>query len=253
MKLRQECSLGLCLAISISFFACHSARRDQISPAKDFTIIFGSGGGFTGMAEGYIIHGDGQIEKWSGFHTQRSKAETIGVVTPEALQSLRQTFETKVFAQWSYRKTGNMTTLVQCIRGNDTTVVSWPGLEPGNDVPPDIQDFYRNLMHAVQTAKKDMEESTHDNKLDAPLRLKLRERAEVRTQEQALIRCLIEFNGPVKDEEKRQLEAAGLRLLTVVNQIATAEGGPDAIHRAAAYEFVRSISLSQTRSPLQKQ
>ena len=154
MRLRQDYLLGFCLAISMSFFACHSASREQISPAKDFTIIFGSGGGFTGMAEGYVIHGDGQIEKWSGPYFRRSKAETVGVVTSEALQPLRQMFETKAFERWSYQETGNMTTQVWCISGNDTTAVSWPGLEPGKDVPPAIQDFYGKLMHAVQSASK---------------------------------------------------------------------------------------------------
>lgn len=138
----------------MSFFACHSASREQISQAKDFTIIFGSGGGFTGMAEGYVIHSDGKVEKWSGIHFRRSKVETVGVVTQEALQPLRQMFETKAFERWSYQETGNMTTSVQCIHGNDTTVVSWAGLEPGREAPPAIQDFYSKLMYAVQSASK---------------------------------------------------------------------------------------------------
>jgi hypothetical protein len=60
-------------------------------------IIFGSGGGFTGMAAGYIIHGNGKIEKWSGLYFRRDKLEALGTAQPEALQPLRQMFETKSF------------------------------------------------------------------------------------------------------------------------------------------------------------
>lgn len=154
MKIDRNYLLAFCLTLSICFSACHSASRDQISPAKDFTIIFGSGGGFTGMAEGYIIRSDGKIEKWSGLYFRRSQIETVGVVTQEALQPLRQIFEAKTYEQWSYQDTANMTTQVWCISGHDTTVVSWPGLEPGKDVPPAIQDFYGRLIRAVQSAGK---------------------------------------------------------------------------------------------------
>ena len=154
MKFDWDYLLGFYLVLSISFCACHTASRDQISPAKDFTIIFGSGGGFTGMAAGYIIHGNGKIEKWSGLYFRCDKLETLGTAKPEALQPLRQMFETKAFSQWSHQGAGNMTTQVWCISGSDTTVVSWPGLEPGKDVPPAIQGFYGKLMLAVQSASK---------------------------------------------------------------------------------------------------
>ncbi len=153
MKLGQNCLLGFGAVLAIRFCACHSSSREQTAPAKDFTIIFGRGGGFTGMAEGYIIHGDGKIEKWSGFYFRRDKLETVGTAKPEALLPLRQMFEARAFKQ-PYQQTGNMTTRVWCISGGDTTVVSWPGLEPGKDVPPALQDFYGKLMSAVQSASK---------------------------------------------------------------------------------------------------
>ncbi|MGH7600865.1 MAG: hypothetical protein ACREOI_31290 [bacterium] len=154
MKIGRDYLLEFCLTLSICFNACHTASRDQNSPAKDFTIIFGSGGGFTGMAEGYIIHSDGKIEKWSGLYFRRDKLEISGMAQPATLQPLWQMFEAKTFSQWSHQRTGNMTTQVWCISGSDTTVVSWPGLEPGKDVPQAIQDFYDKLMLAVRSANK---------------------------------------------------------------------------------------------------
>jgi hypothetical protein len=102
----------------------------------------------------------------------------------------------------------------------------------------------------VTCKSKAMNKTTVSNKLDAPLRVKLQD-AE-RAQADTLLQCLVEVKGQYDEQIKQQLEAAGLRVSTVVNAIATAEGTPEAIRRAASFDFVRRISLSQTRKPLQK-
>ncbi|MGH7455195.1 MAG: hypothetical protein ACRENG_27820 [bacterium] len=130
---------------------CTSPPREQPNEKKDFTIIFGSGGGFTGFANGYVIHGDGRIEKWSGPYFRHDKIETFGTASSEALKPLRQRFSERAFAQWAYQDTGNMTTRVWCISGQDTTSVSWKGIEPGKEVPLPIQDLYRNLMQVIKS------------------------------------------------------------------------------------------------------
>lgn len=153
MKSNWKSPFGICLVFLIFMGACHSSSREHAAAEKDFTVIFGSGGGFTGMAEGYVIHSSGKIEKWSGRYFQRGKIEAIGTVAPEALLPLRQAFATKAFMRWSHQGTGNMTTRVWCISGMDTTIISWPGLDPGAEVPPAIRDFYSKLRHAVQSSK----------------------------------------------------------------------------------------------------
>lgn len=96
-----------------------------------------------------------------------------------------------------------------------------------------------------------MKESTSNTKFDAALRLKLREMEW--GKEEALLKCFIQLDKPIDQSKKQRLEAAGLRVLTSVKEIAAVEGKPDAIRRAANYDFVRSISLSQARPPLQRQ
>ncbi|MCI0698856.1 hypothetical protein L0337_43500 [candidate division KSB1 bacterium] len=154
MKIYQDClTFSLTLLLSI-LTTCTSKSRHQPPDAKDFTVIFGSGGGFTGMANGYIIHGNGKVEKWSGQYFRRGKVETMGaVVASETLQPLKEMFDTGAFTQWSYQETGNMTTRVWCISGQDTAVVSWNGIEPGEKVPQPIRDFYANLMKIVESVR----------------------------------------------------------------------------------------------------
>ena len=89
-----------------------------------------------------------------------------------------------------------------------------------------------------------------ENKFDAALRMRIRTLAT--TDPEARLSCFIELDAPVDDQKRQQLEEAGLRVRTVVDQIVTVEGTPGALRRAAAYPFVRSVSLSQTRPPKQQ-
>ena len=89
-----------------------------------------------------------------------------------------------------------------------------------------------------------------ENKFDAALRMRIRTLAT--TDPETRLSCFIELDAPVDDQKRQQLEEAGLRVRTVVDQIVTVEGTPGALRRAAAYPFVRSVSLSQTRAPKQQ-
>ncbi len=101
----------------------------------------------------------------------------------------------------------------------------------GDDVSPTVADSIARM----------------DNKFDAPLRASLHEMA--RADDESAIQCLIEVDEGMNDERRARLEEAGLRVVTVVGAVATVEGPPSAIKKAAAYRFVKSISLSQTRYP----
>ncbi len=154
MKIYQDClTLSLTLLLFI-LTTCTSRSRQQPPGAKDFTVIFGSGGGFTGMAGGYIVHSSGKVEKWSGQYFRHDKVEAMGtVVASKTLKPLQEMFDTEAFTQWSYQETGNMTTRVWCISGQDTTIVSWNGTAPGKEVPQPIRDFYANLMKIVEAVR----------------------------------------------------------------------------------------------------
>jgi hypothetical protein len=84
-------------------------------------------------------------------------------------------------------------------------------------------------------------------KFDAPLRMKLNELKQVKVA--APLKCLVKLNGSFDEKKNKMLDETGIDVLTVLNEIITIEGQPDAIRRVATYDFVHSISLSQTRYP----
>jgi len=128
--------------------------QQKSSAAKKFTVIYGSGGGFTGMANGYIIYSDGNVEKWSGLYFRRSKIEKLGAAALQTLPPIQKVFDARAYKKWKQQDAGNMTTRVWCISGKDTTAVSWKGTEPGEEVPPALREFYGHLKRAVESAKK---------------------------------------------------------------------------------------------------
>jgi len=93
------------------------------------------------------------------------------------------------------------------------------------------------------------ERKTDHMKLDAPLRTKLAEME--RNEDQSYLQCFVEFDDPIDSGTREKLENTGLRIMSIVDNIAVVEGTPESIHQCAELESVRSISLSITRPPLQ--
>lgn len=147
-------TISFLIALPLFLLAAMPVFLRQATTPKKYKVIYGSGGGFTGMANGYIIYSDGKVEKWSGLYFRRSKIEKLGTAAPKTLQPLQKIFATLAYKKWKYKDAGNMTTQVWCISGKDTTAISWKGTEPGKEVPSPIRDFYLTLQSIVQSIKK---------------------------------------------------------------------------------------------------
>lgn len=93
------------------------------------------------------------------------------------------------------------------------------------------------------------EQSADQMKLDAPLRMKLAEME--RNEDRSHLQCFVEFDDPIDIDTSEKLENTGLKIMSIVDNIAVVEGDPGSIQQCTTLEGVRSISLSTTRPPLQ--
>ncbi len=93
------------------------------------------------------------------------------------------------------------------------------------------------------------ERSIDHMKLDAPLRTKLAEME--RHEDQSHLQCFVEFDDTIDSDTREKLENTGLKIMSIVDNIAVVEGDPESIQQCTKLEGVRSISLSITRPPLQ--
>lgn len=154
MQIYHKQSFHFLLAFSVCVLIINPGWLQKSTAAKTFAVIYGSGGGFTGMANGYIIDSAGKVDKWSGLYFRRSKIEKFGTAASNALSPIQKIFSTSAYKKWKHRDMGNMTTQIWCISGKDTTRISWKGTEPGPEVPKPIRDFYGHLKLAVESAQK---------------------------------------------------------------------------------------------------
>ena len=90
-----------------------------------------------------------------------------------------------------------------------------------------------------------MLDETLEAKMDAPLRMTLNEATKAASIDP--IACLVKLSGTLDAEKRAILSRTGITKLTVVNDIASIEGTPEAIRKIAMLDFVQSISLSQVR------
>ena len=93
------------------------------------------------------------------------------------------------------------------------------------------------------------EQSADHMKLDAPLRMKLAEME--RNDDRSNLQCFVEFADPIDSGTREKLENTGVKILSIIDNIAVVEGAPESIHQSANLQSVRSISLSIVRPPLQ--
>jgi len=81
------------ILISLLFFSCEKQETTTLpASATDSLhaqiVIFGSGGGFTGLWTGYAIEQDGSVMTWSGSDPDSSAKQFLKKLTPEDISSL---------------------------------------------------------------------------------------------------------------------------------------------------------------------
>lgn len=102
----------------------------------------------------------------------------------------------------------------------------------------------------ISACKHSPDERAADRmKFDAPLRSKLAQME--RDDDRSPVSCFIELEEALNEDKREKIEEAGVKIKSVVENIITVEGDPDSIRRCAELEFVKSISLSMVRRPLE--
>ena len=85
-------------------------------------------------------------------------------------------------------------------------------------------------------------------KCDAPLRLRAEELAKAGAQ--GPLEVLGRTEGPIDDQRRRKLVAAGADLGTVTDDLFTARIRVSRLGDVVSLEFVKSLQLSQPREPM---
>ena len=144
--------LVLCLALALG---CSKGKHSSDQPApmpKDFTIVFGEGGGVTGQWQGYTISADGVVSNWQG-RAPGDNAQDAGKLSSKQMRQLwEQVHQTGALTD-STRQHGNMTAFMKITANDSTHEISWvPGVGVKTSAAS-VQQLFQQCQSLASQAK----------------------------------------------------------------------------------------------------
>lgn len=134
----------LFLLTLISLFSgCHSSRSAK--KAKEPQISFGSGGGFTGLVEEFILHKNGTLFKVNAVGKDTVLIKTLDKKTTNAFF---ENISTNTMQKLELNQAGNMNYFVTLLKGHE--IVRSYHWTDGSDVPGELQDLYNKLYTLIK-------------------------------------------------------------------------------------------------------
>ena len=107
--------------------ACSSAKNTPdplVDVPENFRVVFGQGGGFAGLWEGFTVQPDGSVLEWQGRY-QEDGAKPSGQLDAEQIGLLWQCVEEHDFFTQEQDDRGNMTGHIRIFANADTHQVFW--------------------------------------------------------------------------------------------------------------------------------
>jgi hypothetical protein len=141
-------NLVLCVAL-FSLAACSSSRnsRSSADPPQDFRIVFGHGGGFTGMWQGYLVEPDGSVKTWKGRDAASREESSAGRLTSDGRSKLWKELNEAGFFDQNVDERGNITYFIEVTAGSKTHAIHWSLPNPAA-LPP-LQRLYERCQELV--------------------------------------------------------------------------------------------------------
>ncbi len=132
----------LIIILSVLTISCATQKQTKTPTTSFIEIKFGSSGGFTGMANEYLIKQDGQVYKKSS-----DNLTLINRIENSEIENINNQFVKLYFENLKLNETGNMTYFIEVQTSNYKNIIKWSD-QTQND---SIKLFYKSL---VKTLKK---------------------------------------------------------------------------------------------------
>jgi hypothetical protein len=162
LEKRQICfprlSLFLTIATGIFLASCQSSdttRPDiysQSSAPKDFQLMIGEGGGFTGIWTGYVVDSTGTVSSWRGISPDQNTKRT-GKLGRQQFEKIWQMILNARFFDIDSTGTGNMTVAMQVSASGTVHRTSWAKPSGTRSPLAPVQLLYDSCRTIVSRAK----------------------------------------------------------------------------------------------------
>jgi hypothetical protein len=150
-KLKMYLSIAL-LAVAAGCSTASLLNEKEETAFLSHDIIIGTGGGFSGVYEGYLIDTVGNVQHWEGIAFEHSTKNYIGSLKKNQIEKIKSMIEESGVLKTEYSGKGNITTFIT-IRGNESAHrISWVGISPDRKVPEIIRAFNSELNEIITLA-----------------------------------------------------------------------------------------------------
>lgn len=150
--------LFLTIATGLLLASCQSseATRPDIysltSAPKDFQLVIGEGGGFTGVWNGHIVDSTGTVSSWRGISPDQNIKRT-GKLNRQQLEKIWQMIVNARFFDIDTTGTGNMTVAMQVSASGTVHRTSWAKPSGTRSPLAPVQLLYDSCRTIVSRAK----------------------------------------------------------------------------------------------------
>ena len=138
----------------LSFFGCAgSTNRCEEKQLLKYSIILGSGGGFTGAYEGKMIDTLGNIYNWEGRTFITANKKVVDSLSQSQISKLNDFLNENSFENYSFKEVGNMTTFLTLSSSIEDKTFSWKESAIPDRVPAKIKEIYFLIINMLDSKK----------------------------------------------------------------------------------------------------
>jgi len=148
--MRKLLPLFLCLCSMFLLVGCACSQKAYSEKRTlDYSIIIGSGGGFTGMYQGKYVDTSGVVYSWEGTSFNNSKRTSIKKLEQEQISQLNNYFEKNTPEKIAYNQSGNLTNFI-VLKGKGKEIsISWIYKFPKDDTPQEIMNLNNYITNTI--------------------------------------------------------------------------------------------------------
>jgi hypothetical protein len=147
-------------SICFTFFIFGCASVVQVPPKVSMqsldknAIITGSGGGFSGMYDGFVITHSGDVLSWQSMSGMPDSLALLFHTTPDSVNFFFRYLDEVGFNDLAFHSSGNMNSFIERRTTDSKHRIQW-ATDGGVSAPPEISTFYSLLRnYALRNSHK---------------------------------------------------------------------------------------------------
>jgi hypothetical protein len=129
------------IVLSVLLIACSSQKDQQKVHPQFLEISFGSGGGFTGLSNTYLLNVNKQV-----FKLENRKFTQINSISKADMRNITKTIKEIGFSNLNISEKGDLTYFIEIKTTDSIHKVTWTDVSE----TPELKEFYKTLVATLK-------------------------------------------------------------------------------------------------------